>query len=156
MFRRYVLLVTNGRPDCGANQSSACMDAQNAVTLLSNNHVSTVVVAPGQLGPDDTECLQGIAIYGGAQRAPYFHPAANTNELSDEVGSIMRGMAMDACELNLKNVRIMDPDRVALRWDGMQIPRDRDKGWELIGNGFEILLHDEWCDRMIDEGPAKF
>ena len=33
--KRYVLLVSNGRPDCGTNQNSGCMDAQNVVDQLA-------------------------------------------------------------------------------------------------------------------------
>jgi hypothetical protein len=155
-FRRYVLLVTNGRPDCGANQGSGCMDAQYVTNQLAKSGVETVVVVPGPLDPEDADCLQGIAAYGGAPNPPFFRPAGNPNELANELGSAMRRMAMDACELNLQPSRIVDPDRVSFRWKDMTIPRDRDWGWELIRSGSEIILHGEWCDHLIDDGPGDF
>jgi hypothetical protein len=156
-FRRYVLLVSNGRPDCGMNQGSGCMDAQAAVNQLATNGVATVVVAPGLLEPDAEECLQGIAVYGGARYSPYLFPASNPVELDDQIGDLTRAIATDACELDLHE-RVMDPDRVVFRWKDTQIPRHRSNmdGWELTMNGFEIVLHGEWCDRLIDGGPADF
>jgi len=154
-IRRYVLLVSNGRPDCGTNQNSGCLDAQNAVNQLATNNVSTVVVAPGQLDSDTVDCLQQIAVYGGANDPPYLHPASNPSELIAEISDITRAMAKDACQLEL-TTRIQDPDRAAVFWKDMRIPRHRTDGWELTVNGYEVALHGEWCEHLIDEGPADF
>ena len=155
-IRRYALLVTNGRPDCGTNQNSGCLDAQDAALRLANNNVRTIVVAPGQLDPDTVDCLRQIAVYGGADDPPYLHPASNPGELTDEIRDITRAMAMDACVLDLPTTPIRDADRAAIFWRGMQIPRHRMEGWEWTMSGFEVVLHGQWCERLIDEGPADF
>jgi hypothetical protein len=154
LVQRYVLLVTNGQPDCGLSQNSACTDAQNAANQLADNlQVSTVVVAPGQLAPDDVDCLQRIAAFGGADIPPYFRPAANAGELAAELGDVIRTMARGACHLDV-TTRIQEQDRVLLRWKEMPIPRNRNDGWQLINNGYEIELHGEWCERFIDGAPT--
>ena len=35
------------------------------------------------------------------------------------------------------------------------ISHDRN-GWDLTGNGFTIVLHGQWCDHLIEDGPADF
>lgn len=153
--RRYVLLVSNGRPDCGMNQNSGCTDAQSVADQLARNDVSTIVVAPGQLDPDTADCLGGIAVYGGAQNRPYFYPASNPTELTAEISDITRGMAKDACQLAL-TTPIQNPDQAAVFWNDTQIPRNRTgtDGWELTLNGFEIVLNGKWCERLVDDGPT--
>jgi hypothetical protein len=151
-IRRYVLLVTNGRPDCGFSQNSPCTDALNAANQLANNQgVNTVVVAPGQLHPDDTDCLQRIAIQGGDN----MHPASNPGELDAEFAGVIRRMATGACHLDV-TMRIQEPERVVLRWKDMPIPRHRNgvDGWDLLNNNYEIELHGEWCERFIDGAPT--
>jgi hypothetical protein len=155
-IRHYVLLVTNGRPDCGASQSSGCFEAQDAANQLAWINVDTIVVAPGQLDFDTEDCLQQVAVQGGADDPPYLHPASNPAELSAEIGAITRAMAKDACTLDLTTTRIQDPDRAAVFWKGEQIPRHRTEGWEWTMNGYEIVLYGEWCDRLIDGGPTDF
>jgi hypothetical protein len=154
---RYVLLVSNGRPDCGTNQNSGCMDAQNMADQLARNRVRTIVVAPGQLDPDTTDCLAGIAIWGGSDNPPYLHPASNPTELTAEIGDITRAMAKDACQLDL-TTPIQNPDHAAVFWNDTQIPRQRSgtDGWELSVQGFEVVLHGKWCDRLVDDGPDAF
>ena len=34
-----------------------------------------------------------------------------------------------------------------------RIPRHRTEGWELTLNGYEVVLHGEWCEHLIDDGP---
>jgi hypothetical protein len=154
---RYVLLVSNGWPDCGTNQNSGCMDAQNMADQLARNRVRTIVVAPGQLDPDTDDCLAGIAVRGGSDNPPYLHPASNPAELTTEIGDITRAMAKDACQLDLTKP-IQDPDQAAVFWNNTTIPRHRSgtDGWELNLNGYEIILHGKWCDRLVDDGPGAF
>jgi hypothetical protein len=152
---RYVLLITNGAPDCGAGQNSGCADAQTTITEMLRNFVSTVVIAPGQLDPNASDCLAEMAINGGANNYPGFHPAQNQTDLGNAIDEVIHGFAMDACQLTM-TMRIQDPDRVGVTWKDAQIPRDRNTGWELVGNGFTIFLHGQWCDHLIEDGPADF
>ncbi|HEY5448076.1 MAG TPA: hypothetical protein VIQ54_04965 [Polyangia bacterium] len=154
---RYVLLITNGMPDCGGGGQSSCFDAQMAVNdLAARSFVKTAVVAPGQLDQATSDCLQGMAINGGADYPPYFHPASNQSELTNEIGDIIRDIARDACHVDLGPTRIPDPDGAALYWNNMVVPHDRNNGWDVSGNGFTVNLHGQWCDHLIEDGPADF
>src|SRR5262249_752598 len=62
-YRRYILLITNGRPDCAMGQNSACSEAQSTIGQLASNAVTTYVIAPGQIDPNTTgQCLQALAM----------------------------------------------------------------------------------------------
>jgi hypothetical protein len=153
---RYVLLITNGQPDCGGGQGKDCMDAQGIVNDLSRNFVTTFVLAPGQLDPMTNDCLTGIAI-NGARNPPYLRPASNPTELMNAISDLLHSIATDACVLEPTTTRITDPDRVSLFWGGMPIPRDRNNGWDLSGGGgfTTITLHGQACDQLIESGPAE-
>lgn len=148
---RYVLLITNGMPDCGTGPNSGCGDAQMTVSEMLRNFVTTVVVAPGQLDQMTTDCMRGIAINGGALDPPYYYPASNASDLANTIGEVIREFAMDACHLTV-TTRI-DPDRAAVSWKDSQISRT---AWDLSDNGFTINLHGSSCDHLIDDGPAAF
>jgi hypothetical protein len=157
---RYVLLITNGMPDCGGSNggspNSACFDAQVTVTDMARNYdVITVVVAPGQIDMMTDDCLGEVALNGGAGSRPYYHPAPTQTDLTSTIGDLIRGFAKDACYLSLPTTRIQDADQAGVTWRDIQIPRDRNSGWELISN-FTIALHGQWCDRLIEDGPADF
>jgi len=153
---RYVLLVTNGMPDCGGGGQSSCVDAQTAVNDLARNFVATAVVAPGQLDQATSDCLEGMAINGGARNPPYLHPASNQSDLTNEIGEIIRSIATAACQVDLTTARIQDADRAALYWNNVVVPHDHNNGWDVSGNGFTVNLHGQWCDQLIEDGPADF
>jgi hypothetical protein len=117
-------------------------------------NVRTIVLAPGQLDLETSDCLQQIAIYGGSRN--YFHPAPSAPDVASELADVVRTIARDACDLDLRT-RITDPDRLAVYWKGMPIPPDRSgqPGWDLINN-FEIALRGEWCDHLIDGAASDF
>jgi len=155
---RYVLLITNGMPDCGGSNgggpNSACSDAQATVTDMAQRFsITTVVVAPGQIDPMTSDCLGEVALNGGARNPPYYHPAQSQTDLANTIGDLIREFATDACRLTLTTTRIQDVDRVGVTWRDVQIPRDRNSGWELVNN-YTIDLHGQWCDHLIEDGPA--
>ena len=156
---RYVLLITNGRPDCGFSQGpGSCADGgdtQNVIGQLLGKEVSTFVIAPGQIDPDAVQCLRDLAVAGGTATQPsYFHAAQDPPDLNNEIGEIIRTIAMDACTLDLEGVRIQETTRLAVTWKNMPIPHDRNNGWDLTGNGFTITLRGTSCTQLLDEGPG--
>jgi len=154
--QRYVLLITNGRPDCGTGQNTGCTDAKNAVNALASNNanIRTLVVAPGQLDFDTMDCMQGLALAGGASKSPYYFPASNPADLSAAIDDITRNIATDACRLDLPYSPVSDGATVL--WKNTKILHDRNDGWEWDNRGFEIILHGQWCDHLIADGPGDF
>ena len=154
-IRRYVLLVTNGEPDCGTSQSSGCDVAQGlARDLYNRQQVVTVVLAPGQLDPNTSTCLQDVATAGGA--SSNFRPASTQTDLTNELGNITRTIAMSACHLQLLQSPISNESKAAVFWKNTQIPNNHNEGWDLDHNGFEVVLHGDWCEKLIEDGAADF
>jgi hypothetical protein len=154
-FQRYVLLITNGRPDCGTGGNTGCTDAKSAANALASNaYVRTLVVAPGQLDFDTMDCMQGLALQGGATKSPYYYPAATQADLSAVIDDITHDIATDACHLNLTDYPVSDSATVV--WNNTKIPHDRNDGWDWDNRGFEIILHGQWCEHLIQDGPKAF
>jgi hypothetical protein len=153
---RYILLITNGRPDCGFGPGPGSCgdggDTQNVIGQLLGKEVSTFVIAPGQIDPDAMQCLRDLAVAGGTGNS---HAAQDPPDLNNEIGDIIRTIAMDACTLDLEGVRIQETTRVAVTWKNMPIPHDRSSGWDLTGNGFTVTLRGTWCSQLLDDGPGN-
>jgi hypothetical protein len=161
--KRFVMLVTNGQPDCGINSNSGCMDASMVAGQLYTNLKARVhLFVPGQLDGATTDCLGTIAQSGGATSPPYYHPASSSADLIQDIGSVTRASAMEACHLDLPSSArpLSGPDGLVLVWKDMQIPYDRtgNDGWNLpgSGNGFTIDLHGSACSNWIEDGQGTF
>ena len=148
--RRYVLLVTNGQPDCGMGQISGCEVAKMLTRDLYNQlGVQTVVLAPGQPDQYTMACLDDLAVFGGTR----LRTAPMVNDLNNELEDVLRPIAMNACRLDLFS-QIQNDSRAAVFWKGAQVPHNQDSGWDSDHNGSEIVLHGTWCTNLIAEGPA--
>jgi len=158
---RYILLITNGRPDCSPSGPGSCNDGGNTVSQinqLQSKEVYTYVVAPGQIDPETMQCLRDMAVAGGTVSQPsYFHASQDPLDLNGEIGDHLRTIARDACTLDLQGTRIDQMDDPGLVWKDMtQVPRGGNSGWDVTGNGYSITLRGQWCDHLIDDGPAAF
>jgi len=156
MVQRYILLITNGRPDCGSGPGpGSCGDGgetQNAIGQLAGKNVRTYVVAPGQNSSD--QCLPDLAAAGGTGNS---RTATDPTDLSNDVGDILHTIATDVCEINLSDQnQIRDSGRVQFYYKTTLIPHDRSIGWEVSSSGYTIFLHDKWCEHLIDEGKVSF
>src|SRR6185503_9503962 len=154
----YMLLITNGRPDCESGQNPACTEAQTLIGQLASppQSVRTYVVAPGPVYPEDADCLTGMALAGDAyaSREPYYYYASSPSELADRIDYVMQQIAEDACHLDLLSGTIQNADKAAVYWKDTEIRRY--DGWGVAQEGREIVLHGMWCDRLIAEGHADF
>jgi hypothetical protein len=147
-----VLLITNGRPDCGMG----CIDAKNTAGALysGNPSIRTYVVAPGQLDFDTADCMQQVALAGGAIKSPYYYQASTQSDLSAAIDNITHDIATGACHLDLPYSAVSDSATVL--WKNIKIPHDRNDGWDWDNHGFEIILHGTWCDHLLEDGKKDF
>ena len=158
--QRFVLLITNGRPDCGSGSGpgSSCGDGGETQIEIArlygkNPSVTTYVVTPNQSGQFDSDsCFHDLAAAGGTQDNRSPHDAV---DLANDIGGILGEVARNACELHLQeNMQIKDSSRVQVTWMGMQVPHNN--GWDVTDNGFAILLHGTWCDHLVADGQREF
>jgi len=148
---RRILLITNGRPDCGANQSSGCGDVQSWISDLARRDVGTILIAPGQIDQDAEQCFQSLALADASQ-------PQTPEDLASQVGQSLRSIATGACVLDVAlPTPIQDANRPKLYWKNTLVPQAHSgDGWELIRQGYEIILRGVWCDRLIEDGDADF
>jgi hypothetical protein len=162
-IHRYVLLITNGQPDCGGGTGFGdCQDTENVISQLAGLDVTThvVVPAPPPLDTGVANCMTMLALAGNAPTPqPYYQWATDPAALSSALGAIARAVATDACQVDVLQIQApIDPDRGSVQWMNIPIPRSRNgsDGWEIANNGFDVKLRGQWCDRLIQDGPDAF
>ena len=66
----YMLLITNGRPDCASGTNPACTEAQTLIGALASPplYVPTFVVAPGPVASADADCFDRHGLRGRRAR----------------------------------------------------------------------------------------
>ena len=160
---RYVLLITNGEPDCGGGQTYGdCQDTSSVVSQLAKAGVTTYVVvpSPGQIDNYVASCMTTLALAGNAPTPqPYYRWATDPADLSGALGAIARDVATDACQLDVLQIQAaIDPDKGSVQWMNTPIPRSHNgsDGWDIANNGFDVKLRGQWCDRLIQDGPDAF
>lgn len=138
---RYVLLATDGAPDCtlaGAlSKEGACAEAMAEVAALVAAGVRVIVLGVGaDRGVDptgETACLDALAHAGGAAASPGspgYYTATEVDELNVAIERIFGGVRRSSCELRFP-IDLEDTSAVALYLDGQQIPRTSLDGWRL-------------------------
>ena len=160
--KRFVLLLTNGQPDCDLGTETPCNEARNAANdLLTTYGVQTFVVAPNVSDMDTVNCLRPIAANGGG--SANFSAVFNQADLSTTIDGITHYVAQYACHLDVTPAQIRNPDSgtVLLLWKGQVVPYNPNgypNGWGLATNqnSSRIDLYGMWCDRLIAGGPGDF
>jgi hypothetical protein len=147
---RYVLLVTNGDPDCAGG--GFCSSATSAIGNLRRaikEEVKTIVVVPGDV--IDDQCLQDMALAGGA--SPNYHWATTPAMLTDVVVGIVRSVATEACRLELGDP-IDDFNQVGLFLNNVLVPRGGTDGW-VDRDRFSIELRGAACQALLDDPRGR-
>jgi hypothetical protein len=111
---KYVLLVTDGQPTCGADGGPGDVDATNAaIDELSKAEIKTYVIGYDTLpGTPEGDAMQSFAEHGGTEK--YF-PVEDETSLVAELTRI--ASALVPCEFELKD-EITDPSYVRVEIDG--------------------------------------
>jgi hypothetical protein len=158
--RRFVLLITNGQPDCTFGQDVPCNEARNAAQMLAQYNIETFVVAPNVTDTDTTTCLKQIATWGGGSNN--YYAVSDQSGLNSTIDSITHFVAQMACHLNVSPAQIRNPDSgtAVLLWRGQVVPYNPNGygGWSLAmnQNGSTIDLSGIWCERLIDGALSDF
>ena len=158
--RRYMLLITNGGPDCGASQSSGCGDAQSWIgdSPARDGRAARSWSRPGQSIrrrlPDAAWPSQERARRRDALLLRRSEPGRSVRH--DRRASCMRSR-QDACHLDVASTPIQNADNATRLLEEHRDPPQRALtagSWP--EQGCEIVLHGEWCDRLIEDGEADF
>jgi hypothetical protein len=160
LAKRYVLLATDGRPNCTADgrlseADAACKDALLEADHLWQAGIKLVVmgIGPGlETDPDGApSCLDALARRGGNIRedAPLaFFPVSDRFHLERALEQIFGGVERPDCHIDLGK-RPADPTRVRVLFDGREIPRSRVSGWDFMGDDPRyVTIVGAWCTQL--------
>jgi Mg-chelatase subunit ChlD len=164
---RYVLLATDGEPNCTlagtlasgtTPDASACADALAEVSALAAAGVRVIVLGVGSDLEDNANgssaCLNAMAHAGGAAASPgnpgYF-AASDAEQLRLAVEQIFGGVARSPCSVRFRT-ELGDTLNVAVYLDGQQIPRVADNGWwlDLTQSPPAVHITGVYCDEIAE------
>ncbi len=156
---RYVLLATDGLPNCGAQpNSNTSTEALAAVQALVAAGVKVYVVGFGEIIAGNPTLLNQLAVAGGVPntQGPFkFYAATNEQELKQAFFNIAGGLVPPPCTYKLQSAP-PDPDLVTVTFDGQPVPRSLSStnGWNYTSNGTEITFFGNACD-LLRTGSVK-
>ncbi|HEY2899028.1 MAG TPA: vWA domain-containing protein [Polyangia bacterium] len=146
---KFILLATDGEPNCapaGNNNASDAAGAVQAVMASAAMGIPVFVVGVGEV-TDAEMTLTQMAIAGGEAQAadPRYYPVSSSADLVSALGTI--GSMIASCTFGLANPP-PDPANVAVNASGMRIPRDPGhlNGWDYGTGQTSIQLYGSWCD----------
>ena len=138
---RYVLLVTDGDPDCAGASSDACKDAQFQVSTLANpSNVTTIVVG---LGPGERQLPHQAGAHGWWNLLPDAAERARRNPRRDHARNGSGGLSPRS-QPNAE--RFFQRDRATERHAD---PAQYSDGWQPDGNSPRITLYGKACDTLL-------
>jgi hypothetical protein len=156
---RYVLLATDGMPNCGKTVDTDTSNETLAeVQKLAAAGTKVFVVGFGSIVAANPGLLDRLAQAGGAPnpKGPRkFYAATNEKELKDALFTIAGGIIPPPCTYTLTS-KPADPEKVTVTFDGTAVPRSLSNkdGWNYTGGGTEITFYGSYCTRLR-QGQVK-
>ena len=171
--QKYILLATDGQPTCaggdpllggGDSDSDDHPSGPAAVTEVVNMGIKVPVIGvafsdtwdPTDL--DDNEVtLNNMAKAGGMPRPtdPAYYAANSSAELAAAFAQIT-GILI-SCTFDLKGMKPPSPDDVAVKIDGVKVPRDKShvEGWDYDADATNVVIHGQSCEQLKGIGATN-
>jgi hypothetical protein len=143
---KYILLATDGEPNCasGGNSTPNVQATVDAITAAKNAGFMVYVIG---IGPQAALTnLQSFAVAGGTTN---YYPATSSQALADAFSTISK--AVTTCTFALAQTP-PDPNNIAVYLDTSLLAKDPTNGWSLSGTQ-TIVLNGTACD-AITSGTA--
>ena len=144
---KYILLATDGEPNCAStgNSDPNVQATVDAITAAKNAGFMVYVIG---IGPQAALTnLQSFAVAGGTSN--YF-PATSPQALADAFASISK--TVTTCTFVMAQTP-PDPNNIAVYLDKNLVAKDPTNGWTLGGNSQTVVLNGTTCDK-ITSGQA--
>jgi hypothetical protein len=149
---RYILLATDGEPNCADDMTDGLEDANGAVEAVrvaAAEGFKTFVIGIATQLSNANMTLNRMAEAGGEPRMgdPRYYPVANRQELVTTLG-LITGKVAD-CVFPLSKLP-PSPSDVAVDVNGMRVTRDQTKmnGWDYTANNMAIQIHGPACEAI--------
>ncbi len=138
---RYVLLATDGKPNCTSSSVDKSVDA---ITALHDADIPTFVLGFGSGVSANT--LQAMADAGGQSQ---YYSANSPTELEAALEAIASNVALPECEFSLGEVPA-DPTRLRLYFDDVEVARSslHTDGWDWDETTNTLTIYGTACDEL--------
>jgi hypothetical protein len=171
--QKYILLATDGQPTCkggdpllggGDPDSDDFPSGPAAVAEVAAMGIKVPVVGiafsktwdPTNL-KDNEVTLNDMAKAGGMPRPmdPAYYAANSSAELATAFAQIT-GIVI-SCTFDLKGMKPPSPDDVAVKIDGVKVPRDKGhgEGWDYDGNMANVVVYGQACEQLKGVGASN-
>ena len=145
--KKFILVATDGEPNCGPTSSTNpapnvnTVDVTGATKAASDANTAGFPVYVVGIGPSLSN-LTSIAQAGGTSD---FYPVSSPQQLADALSAISK--VVGSCTFQSKKAPD-DPNNVAVYVNKQQIARDASEGWEYGASTQELVLHGSYCDHI--------
>lgn len=145
---RYVLLATDGEPNCdGASETtSGSVQANHVIDEITAGAAAGIKVYVIGMGPaSNIRNLDKFAVAGGTE---HYYPATSAAELAAALSAIVGQVS--SCTFSFASPP-PDPNNVAVYLDKQIVPRDAANGWILAPDQRSVLFVGSYCDDIKAE-----
>ncbi len=157
---RYVLLATDGMPNCGKEtDTDTSKETLAEVKKLAGTGAKVIIVGFGGIINGNSSFLNQLAVAGGAPNpkggSKKFYGAADEKQLKAALFAIAGGIIPPNCTYTL-TTKPQDPNKVTVKFDGVSVPRSLSSkdGWNYTSNGTEITFFGSYCTKLR-QGQVK-
>jgi len=152
---RYVLLATDGEPNCGdlINPSNPMVtESVAAIADLADEGIPTYVLGFGNGINNQPQTLQDMATAGGTGT---YYAANSPLELSQALDDIASKVEGPGCSMELSETP-PNADRLAVFFDGSEVPRSKahTDGFDYDASTNTITFYGDACTRL-DSGDVE-
>jgi len=146
---RYILLATDGQPNCGSSGDSntpTVTETIAAINSLRSQNILTFVLGFGDAVNNDPTALQSMAEAGGTGN---YYACNSPAELQAALDAIAGSLEVPPCTFDLAVVP-EDPDKIAVFFDDVPVPRDPGhlNGWDYDPLTNQITIYGAACDQL--------
>jgi hypothetical protein len=146
--QRYILLATDGEPNCdGASETvSAAVQVNHVISEIKAAVEAGIKAYVIGLGP--TANLRNLDKFAVAGNTEHYYPATSATELSAALSSIVGQVT--SCTYTLA-APPPDPNNLAVYLDKQIVPRDGSNGWILAQDQRSVLFSGSYCEGIKAE-----
>jgi hypothetical protein len=163
---KYILLATDGQPNCMGNTANTNPDDAAAIQAVATAYnggmgFPVFVVGIGNVAASEAT-LNSMAMAGGrAQATPNVDPATNVGRVyypADDPTQLLTALQtisaqVKSCVFQLGGVP-PDPTNIAILADNKAIPKDPANGWSYNGGMTAVTLNGTACTNVMN-GTTK-
>jgi hypothetical protein len=171
--QKYILLATDGQPTCaggdpllggGDPDTDDRPSGPAAVAEVAAMGIKVPVVGiafsktwdPAKL-KDNEITLNDMAKAGGMPRPtdPAYYGASSSAELAAAFAQIT--CILISCTFDLKGMKPPSPDDVAVKIDGVKVPRDKahNEGWDYDADMANVVVYGQACEQLKGVGATN-